>query len=251
MHGDHVLGLPGLLLSLGLAGRTREVTVVGPRGVKGFIESTFRHLKAHPPYRIIVITARSGLSVEVCGVRITAKLGEHSVANYAYRIDGKSIPGKFHPEKAVALGVPRGPLWKALQSGRPVRIGDRVIRPEEVVEPPRKGPSIGYSGDTRPVGRLRKLFEGVDVLVFEATYLGRDKQKAVENKHSTAEEAARLAAESNARYLVLTHFSNRYRELDAFLDEAKEVFPNVYLAKEGRIFYLFPESFSFRDEPLY
>ena len=251
MHGDHVLGIPGLLLSLGLSGRTRELVVLGPRGIRGFVKDVLKHIGAMTPYTILFHEVKDGAEGEFCGVKVRVALGRHTITNYAYRLDGREKPGKFHPERAMALGVPRGPLWKRLQDGFPVVVGDRIVEPNEVVEPPTKGASIGYSGDTRPSKKLVNLFRNVDILVSEATYLDADRGRALENLHSTASEAAMLAAEAGVKHLILTHFSSRYKDPSVLLDEAREIFPRVYLAREGRRFLLTPGDLLSRDEPFY
>ncbi len=251
MHGDHVLGIPGLLLSLGLSSRTRELMVLGPRGIRGFVRDVLRYIGAMTPYAILFHEVRDGSEGEFCGVKVRVALGRHTATNYAYRLDGREKPGRFHPERAMALGVPRGPLWKRLQNGFPVTVDDKIVEPKEVVEPSTRGASIGYSGDTRPSRKLVDLFRNVDVLISEATYLDEDRGRALENLHSTASEAARLAAEAGARHLILTHFSSRYKDPLVLLEEARRIFPRVYLAREGRRFLLTPEDLLSRDEPFY
>ncbi len=250
MHGDHVLGLPGLLLSLSLQGRTREVHLLGPRGIGGFVEEVLRRIRAGLTFDVEVREVRDGLELEACGARIRAALGRHGIPSYAYRMEFRR-PGKFHPERARELGVPMGPLWKALQGGSPVRVGDRIVRPEDVMDPVEVRVSIAYSGDTRPSRRLLELFRGVDLLIHEATFSERDRRRALEDMHSTAREAGRVAARAGARYLILTHFSNRYRDLEVLLNEARREFPRSYLAREGATFRLTPEGLFLGDQPLY
>ena len=250
LHGDHALGVPGLLLSLGLSGRRRDLTILGPRGLKSLVLRTLKLLDASLPYPLNLYDVKDGFQMDFSSFTIRAVLGRHSTPNYAYRIDEFSKPGKFHPDKAMKLGVPRGPLWKKLQLGIPVVVNDRVIRPEDVVDPPVRGLSLGYSGDTRPTSKIIRFFKNVDVLIFESTYAGRDRDKAVTNLHSTSIEAAEVARKCGARYLILTHFSSRYESVDKMLEEARSIFPNTFLAKEGRLFTLSLHGLVFRDEPI-
>lgn len=250
LHGDHALGVPGLLLSLGLLGRKREVVLIGPRGLKSLVTNALRILDASLPYDLRFHRVKNGFCIDFASFSIRAVVGRHSSPNYAYRIDEHEKPGRFHPDKATELGVPRGPLWKKLQLGEPVVVDGRVVRPESVVDPPIKGVSVGYSGDTRPTKKLVDFFKGVDVLVFESTYASRDRDKALVNLHTTASEAAEIALRCRARYLILTHFSSRYSSLDEILEEARRIFPNTFLAKEGRLFSLSPQGLFLRDEPL-
>lgn len=249
MHGDHVLGVPGLLLSLSLSGRTREVQLLGPRGLRGFVESALERMRAGLTFGLEFHEARDGLELSMCGATVRASLGRHSAPNYAYRVEFRR-PGKFHPERAEALGIPRGPLWKALQAGSPISVGGRLVRPEEVMDPVEVKVSIAYSGDTRPTAGLIDLFRGADILVHEATFSWAHRRKALENLHSTARDAARMAARAGVRYLVLTHFSNRYADAGVLLEEARRVFPSSYLAREGRTFSLAPEGLLLRDQPI-
>ncbi|MGC9176903.1 MAG: ribonuclease Z [Conexivisphaera sp.] len=249
MHGDHVLGIPGLLLSLSLSGRTREVHLMGPRGLRGFLVTALDRMRAGLTFEVDFHDVRDGLELEICGATVRTALGRHTAPNYAYRLDFRR-PGKFHPERARALKVPVGPLWKTLQAGASVNVSGRTVRPEDVLDPLEVRTSIAYSGDTRPTRRLMELFRGADLLVHEATFSTRDRGRALENMHSTAKEAGRVAARAGVKHLVLTHFSNRYRDLDLLLREARKEFQNVHLAKEGRTFVLAPEGLLLRDQPI-
>jgi|GEM_PF-141004 len=249
MHGDHVLGIPGLLLSLSLSGRTKEVHLLGPRGLKGFVGAALDYMRAGLTFGLSFHDASDGMELELCGADVRAALGRHTAPNYAYRIDFRK-PGKFHPERAEALGVPKGSLWKALQGGSPVNANGRLVMPEDVMDPLELRTSIAYSGDTRPTHRLVELFRGADLLIHEATFSAGDRRRAVENLHSTAREAGRVARRAGVGYLVLTHFSNRYRDVDPLVEEAMKEFPRVYPAREGRTFVLTPEGLLLRDQPL-
>ncbi|MGC8555751.1 MAG: ribonuclease Z [Conexivisphaera sp.] len=249
MHGDHVLGIPGLLLSLSLQGRTREVHLLGPRGLRGFVLTALEYMRAGLTFGLEFHDVSDGFELDICGSRIRAALGRHTAPNYAYRLEFRR-PGKFHPERAEALGVPKGPMWKALQGGSPVNASGRIVRPEDVMDPVEVRTSVAYSGDTRPTRRLVRFFSGADLLIHEATFSEADRRRAVENLHSTAREAGRVAARAGVRFLILTHFSNRYSDAGILLREATKEFERTYLAREGRTFALTPEGLLLRDQPL-
>ncbi|MER3601282.1 MAG: ribonuclease Z [Nitrososphaerota archaeon] len=232
MHGDHVVGLLGILQSMSLLNRERPLYVYGPRGIRSFIETNSRLLKFSPTFPLYIQIVREGLVAEGQDYRVLAKRARHSIEAYSYLFEEKPRPGTFYPERAMQLGVPRGPLWKELQRGRDVVIQGRVIRATEVTGPPRRGRRVGYSGDTRPFPSLAKFFRDADLLAMEATYSSEHKDRAVANYHSTAEEAARLALRAGVKRLYLIHFSARYGDRAKLLDEARRIFPATHLATE-------------------
>jgi len=165
--------------------------------------------------------------------RIRAARASHSVDAWSYIFEELPRPGVFDPRRAHKLGIPEGKKWSSLQRGRTVTVKGRRFHPSQVLGPERPGRRIGYSGDTRPSKSLLKFFSGVDVLIFDSTFASRDADKALERKHSTAVEAANLAREARVKKLVLTHFSARYKRIDALLREARRVFGNTVAAHDG------------------
>jgi ribonuclease Z len=143
--------------------------------------------------------------------------------------------GKFDPERARALGVPEGPLWGKLQRGQAVRLDDgREVTAETIVGPPRPGRKLVYSGDTRPCASTVEAARGADLLVHEETFSEEERDRAKETAHATAKEAAEVAKAAGVRKLVLTHLSARYsRDSAVLLEEARAVFPETVVAKDG------------------
>jgi ribonuclease Z len=143
--------------------------------------------------------------------------------------------GRFNPARARELGVPEGPLWGELHKGKVITLPDgRTIGPADLVGAPRRGRAVVYTGDTRPHLAVIEAARGADLLVHEATFGGDEQERAVETGHSTAAEAARVAAEAGARRLALTHISSRYnRDTAELLAEAKAVFPETVIARDG------------------
>jgi len=233
-HADHVAGLPGLLLTIGNSGRTREepMTVVGPRGVQRVVES-LRVIAPHLPYPVRY-HEMLGDSAEVSAVgpmRLSACVADHDIPCLAYRLALSRAPA-FQPERAKALGLPVT-LWKLLQRGETVEHDGRAVRPAEVLGAPRPGLSFGFVTDTRPTRALVEFFSDVDLLISEATYGDpADRGKAIENKHMTFGEAATMAAAARAKQLWLTHFTPALPNPDYFRREAEAVFPQVVIGRE-------------------
>ncbi len=233
LHGDHVTGLLGLLQTMSLAQRTRPLTIVAPASLLRWLEVTSELLHIGLTFQIVFIPARPGRVLRTKEFTVRATKASHSVEAYSYIVEEAARPGVFYPQKARRFGVPEGRLWSKLQRGRSVSVGGRVVSASQVTGPPRRGRRVGYSGDTRPSPRLAKFFRGCDLLIFDSTFLGKDRQRAVERKHSTAAEAAELALRAGAGKLALTHFSARYRNVSALVREARSIFPNTLAASDG------------------
>jgi ribonuclease Z len=233
LHGDHVTGLLGLLQTMSLAQRRRPLNVVGPAKLLRWLEVTSEILHIGLTFPINFSAARPGTVMRTAGFRVKAARATHSVEAFSYVLEEHRRPGVFYPEKAKALGIPEGRLWSRLQKGTAVTYHDKRIEPTEVTGPPRPGRKIGYSGDTRPSKKLVRFFSGCDLLIFDSTFRGGDREKAVERKHSTSVEAAELAKEAGARKLVLTHFSARYTSVGSLVKEARKIFPDTVAAADG------------------
>jgi ribonuclease Z len=209
-HADHWVGAIGFLRTLSMGGRERPLDLYGPRPARRLLE-TVLFAGADPfGYQVRIHEIEPGAEVRREGARVTAFPVEHRIAAVGWLVAEDERPGRFHPERAAALGVPEGPLWGELQRGRPVAVDSRTIHPSEVVEPPRRGRRVAISGDTRPCAATVEAARNADLLVHEATFGDAEEARAVETGHSTAREAARVAREAGARRLALTHLSSRY-----------------------------------------
>ncbi|MEM8557305.1 MAG: MBL fold metallo-hydrolase, partial [Bacteroidota bacterium] len=171
---------------------------------------------------------------------VEARPIEHRVFAAGYRFQEKVRPGKVDGEQAQALGFRENWQFEAVKSGTPVTIDGRTIQPEEVVGPARPGVSFAYVLDTMPCAAGRRLAEGVDLLLHEATFTEEAAQRAEETGHSTAQQAATIAKKAGAQHLLLTHFSARYTDPQPLVDEARAVFPNTEAAEELRAYVLTP-----------
>lgn len=235
MHGDHCLGLLGMIQTMSMRGRQRPLHVWGPVGLGAFVQSNMDMLGFRPPFEVKVSDipdADNGILLDTDTYTIQYCKAEHTTDAYSYRIQEKPRPGHFDSEQARELGIPEGELWGRLQGGRTVEVGGRIVYPKQVLGKSRSGLSVGYSGDTRPTGRLEKFFAGCDYLVFDSTFTEEEAEKALATGHSTAAEAARLARGGDVRHLVLTHFSARYESDAVSVAEAMAIHPKVTAAKD-------------------
>jgi len=233
MHGDHILGLPGLLQTMSLLGRDKPLQIYGPQGIVKFIDAIKRTVRFALKFPVEVYEIEDGLIYQEKEYEIRSAWAEHSIPSLAYALIEKSRPGRFNPERAISLGVPKGPLWSRLQRGKDVKLPDgRIVKPDDVLGPPRRGRKIVYVGDTRPSSVIADFAFGADVLIHEATFADDLAERAEEDMHSTPSGAALVAKKAKVELLVLTHISARYGDPKVLLEEAKKVFPNVLVAED-------------------
>ena len=234
MHGDHVLGLPGLLQTMALLGRERKLEVYGPEGIGQFLECVRESLQFGLTFSVeIREVCGDGVVCEEEDYTVEAVRSNHVVNSWSYAFVEKPRAGKFHPEKAKALGVPEGELWSRLQRGDSVELADgRVVRSEEVVGSLRKGRKIAYSGDTRPFREFVAFAADADLVIHEATFDDALAEKAEADGHSTPSQAALQAKRAKANKLVLTHISARYADAGLLLEQAQKVFGDVVVAED-------------------
>ena len=232
MHGDHILGIPGLLQSMSLLKREKELNIYGPIGLAQFIKA-FTESIGGPTFPVIIHEINeSGVIHENTNYKLVAVKAKHREVAWSFGFIESKRPGKFYPYKARKLGIPVGPNWKKLQKGESIVFDGRKIDPDMVTDPPRPGRTIVYSGDTSPNTELKKLARGADILVHEATFLDEMTQRAEQDGHSTAYQAANLAKEAEVDLLILTHISPRYSDPIMVVDEAKQIFDRVLVAED-------------------
>lgn len=230
-HGDHILGLPGLIQSMNFRGRQTKLTIYGPKGLNILKEAIFSLGYCKIEFPIEFIEIGSEIVEETEDYIIKSQEVNHYVPCLAYSIEELKKP-RFLREKAIELGVPVGPDFGKLHNGKEVEIDGKIIKPEQVLGPPRKGRKITYSGDTTPCEEMIELAKDSSLLIHESTYIKEDSDKAEENYHSTSSDAALIAKKSNSKKLILTHISTRYQNTDQLLDEAQEIFENTEIAKD-------------------
>ena len=234
MHGDHVLGLPGLFQTMSLLERERKLEVYGPEGIGAFVEAMKQTVQFTLTFPIEVFEVKeAGIVCEEREYEVHSAWVDHVVPSLAYALIEKPRPGEFHPEKAKSLGVPEGPLWSKLQHGSQVKLPNgRVVKSEEVTGPLRMGRKIVYTGDTKPTKNLAKFVENADLLIHDATFDDELLERAQEDGHSTPSQAAETAKKAKAKWLILTHISARYKDTSLLLEQAKKIFPRVDVAED-------------------
>ncbi|HSQ48526.1 MAG TPA: ribonuclease Z [Candidatus Deferrimicrobiaceae bacterium] len=234
LHGDHVLGLPGLLQTMALMDRKEPVQVYAPKGLKEFLLCAKETLNFGLTYPVEINEILSeGIVCDEAEYQVIATKSNHAIASYAYAFVEKPRPGKFYPKKAVALGVPAGELWSKLQRGEQVQATNgKAVKPREVMGPVRPGRKIVYTGDTKPFEKFGKFAEGADIVIHDCTFDNSLTEKADTDGHSTPSQAAAQAKAAKAKKLVLSHISARYPDASLLLEQAKEVFPNTILAED-------------------
>lgn len=234
MHGDHLMGIPGLLQTMSLLERERKLDIYGPPRIKRFLEAIMETVQFAITFPVeIHEMKKNGVICEEKEYLIEAVKSNHVVTSFAFAFVEKPRPGRFHPEQAKALGVPEGPSWSKLQHRQKIKLPDgRIISPEEVVGPVRPGRKIVYTGDTRPFRGLAKFAAGADLLIHDATFADDLAEKAQEDGHSTPSQAADDARKAKAKQLVLTHISARYDDTSLLLEQAKRLFKNTKVAED-------------------
>ncbi len=241
LHGDHFNGLPGLLSTMALDKRERELTIVGPPGIREYLDllGKLRILFVSYPINLLELGADyfadkpQEIVYESGKFFVVARPLDHRIFALGYRIEERVKPGRFDVDKARELGIPVGPLYSQLQAGKDVVLEDgRMIHPSEVLGPPRPGKAIAYCLDTRPCENAARLAQDADWLIYEATYTNEYLDEARQYGHSTAAQAARIAREANARNLLITHFSSRYPDAWPLFEEARNIFPDTTMAED-------------------
>ncbi|MBN2156340.1 MAG: ribonuclease Z [Candidatus Lokiarchaeota archaeon] len=259
MHGDHVIGLPGLLFRFTLIGRTTDVIIFGPPGLFSYLylHRLVTGLRApflHEVYEIYLeekllrkydfqgssdqkpeeIPIKKNTLYDTSDYFVDAFPVCHSIITYGFRFQEKPRPGKFYPMIAKKLKIPRGHLWKEMQMGKTINYKGKSYNPEElgIIGPKRQGIIIAYSADTMLCEKLHPLANNADVFICEATYGNELKDLAEEKKHMTALQCAEIARDSNVGQLILTHISSRYTDENILLKEAQFIFPNTVIAHD-------------------
>ena len=231
-HGDHISGLPGLLLTMGNADRTEPLTLIGPKGLERVVGS-LRVIAPELPFPIIYKEIEGPeQTFEMNGYRLKAFRVNHNVLCYGYTLEIDRA-GKFDVERAKAQDIPQR-YWSRLQGGEIIETEDGVLTPDMVLGPPRKGIKLTYTTDTRPTDSIRRNAEGSDLFICEGMYGEKEKAaKAAEYKHMTFYEAAGLAQEAQVGEMWLTHYSPSLTRPEQYMNEVKKIFPAAKAGKDG------------------
>jgi ribonuclease Z len=238
MHGDHILGLMGLLATCGMTAHTRGIQVYGPRPIADYVREVSRRTQFQTNYPLEVHEVKDGLVFEDEEYTVTCAPLKHRLTAYGYRVTEKDRPGHFDVERAQQLGIPSGPLYGKLKRGERVTLPDgRAFDGSDFSGPALRGRSVVYCTDTTYCRSAVELARDADLLIHEATFAQIDEALAVRATHSTAAMAARVAQEAGVRRLLITHFSPRYfpgnqTGPDDLLREARAVFQATEMAHD-------------------
>ncbi len=233
LHGDHVLGLPGLLMTMSMGDRSEPLLIYGPPGLRDFVELTRKSLRFALTYPLEIREIEGGEVLRQPEYVIEAIPARHRVFTLAYRLVEFPRPGRFHLEKARELKIPSGPLYKKLQSGEEITLPTgRVVKPEEVLGPPRPGRKVVYLIDTRPFPEEVEFARGADLLIHDGMFDDELEEEAGRRGHSTTRQAAEMARKAHVKKLILVHVSPRYQNIQTLLPPAREVFANTRIARD-------------------
>ena len=232
-HGDHISGLPGLLLTMGNADRTEPLTMIGPKGLERVV-GCLRVIAPELPFPIIYKEIQGAeQTFEMNGYRIKAFRVNHNVLCYGYTMEIDRA-GKFDATKAKERDIPLK-YWSRLQGGETIDNEDGHFTPDMVLGPPRKGIKLTYTTDTRPTDSIRRNAEKSDLFICEGMYGEEDKaDKAKGYKHMTFREAAQLARDAGVGEMWLTHYSPSLIRPDDYMDSVRAIFPGAYPGKDGK-----------------
>lgn len=234
-HSDHLLGLTGLVRTLGMQDRQEPLRLYGPKGAERVLGHALSVGIERTKFPVEITELQPGDRLHRDAYDLVLFDTDHRADSVGYALVEHLRLGRFNPDRARELGIPEGPLWGKLHRGEAVTLPDgRRVTAGELVGPTRPGRTLVLSGDTRPCDALLHAARGADLLVHEATFAAEESDRARETGHSTAAEAAEIAREAGVRELVLTHISARYsREAPELLAEAQAVFPNTVIARDG------------------
>lgn len=230
-HGDHISGLPGLLLTMGNADRREPLTLIGPKGLERVV-TALRVIAPELPFPIHCVEIEgTEQTFEMNGYRLKAFRVNHNVLCYGYALEIDRA-GKFDPERAKAEQIPQM-YWKHLQKGETVEYEGRILTPDLVLGPPRKGIKLTYTTDTRPTDSIRENAKGSDLFICEGMYGEKEKiAKAREYKHMTFYEAAQLAKDAQVKEMWLTHYSPSLTRAEEYMDDVRKIFPAAKAGKD-------------------
>ncbi|HVL49020.1 MAG TPA: ribonuclease Z [Candidatus Thermoplasmatota archaeon] len=232
LHADHFLGVTGLVQTMRLNERREPLDIYGPPGTKDLMTMLLSIGKSRGQFKITITDVKGGAEIPFEGYTVTTREVRHSIYALGYALAEENRPGRFNKPRALELGVPEGRAFGQLQRGESVTLPDgRVVRPEDVLGPERRGRKVAYTGDCVPCEGTVDLAKDADVLIHESTYAS-DFADANTYGHSTAAQAAFIARTANAKRLFLTHISPRYTDARPLVEEARRVFPESYEARD-------------------
>lgn len=241
LHGDHVFGLPGLISTMQLLGRTAPMKIIGPKGVKEFLLSQFKLVGLYNGFPLDFIELepeQEGLVFEDKCLEIKTFPLNHRIATHGYRIDEKPGNRRLDKEAFEETGVSTSYITKLIAGDDIEDNNGVIVRADDVTYSPKPTKSYAFCSDTAYYPPIIEHLKDVDLLYHEATFIDKESQRATETYHSTAKQAATIALKANAKRLILGHFSARYKSMETHLEEAKSIFERVYIPEDGELFNL-------------
>jgi ribonuclease Z len=232
-HGDHFLGLPGLIQTMQLNDRDKPLHIYGPKGMEELTDHLLTLGYFRPSYEIIAHDITNGDEVEFEEYNIRMLKVKHNVPTFSYCLEEHQRPGKFNKPKALELGIPEGPLFSKLQCGQTITLANgKKITPGMILGPSRKGRKIVISGDTVPCEEMIAFSKNADVLIHEATFDSELEDIAKEYGHTTAAQAAEIAKKARVEKLFLVHVSPRYLDYRVLENDARKIFVQSFVPKD-------------------
>jgi ribonuclease Z len=230
LHGDHVFGLPGIIYSLGLSEYNKKLTIYGPKGIKKFIENMIISTTDNARINIDIKEIGPGKFYDGKWFKLESVKLKHKQYTLGYSFIEKDRK-RINLNYIKKLGIPEGPLLGKLQEGKDITFKGKKISAAKATHPA-KGKKISFIADTLMCDGAYDLAKDADLLIANSTYASKDKDKAKEHIHLTAEEAGLIASQSNTKQLILTHFSQRYKDIHVLEQDARNVFDNSIAAKD-------------------
>ena len=241
MHGDHIFGLPGLLGSRSFLDGKEPLTIYGPSGIKEWILTTLRLSRTYLQFKVNFVEIEEGIIFEDEQFTVEAKFLDHVIPCFGYRVEQKPLPPMLLIEKALQLGVPKGPMLAKLKKGQNVVLENgRTVFSEEVTAESSKGFTLAILGDTRYCQTSIELSREVDIVIHEATFDAGTEELAKPYGHSTITQAALVAKESKAKHLIVQHISARFlpSQAEELRKQGLSVFPSIQVAEDFAEFEL-------------
>jgi ribonuclease Z len=233
LHADHMLGIPGLLETMAFQGRKEPLTIAGPMRTIDLVERFDSMGYYSRNFEVRASELDPGDIVRMDGYEVEAVRTDHSVQSLGFCLREDERTGRFNRDAAVAMGVPPGPLFGKLQKGQSIEINGKTITPDQVLGPKRPGRKVVYTGDTRPCKPIEDVSRDADLLIHDGALADDMIDWAMESKHSTTGEAAKLAKRAGVKKLILTHVSSRYSEdVAPLLADARRQFEHSYVAED-------------------
>ncbi|HOD89633.1 MAG TPA: ribonuclease Z [archaeon] len=234
LHGDHIYGILGLLSTMELNNREKELNIFVPKGYKKILIELLKAGGIKTSFDLKINEVGKNYSINLENVQIKSIKLNHTINTYGYIFKIKDKIGKFNKQKAKKLGIPEGPLYRQLQQGKKIKMDNKVIYPEQVIDYNYKknGESIAYILDTQTLTKIPTQLKNISILIHEASFLDDQKEKAKQKKHSIASDVAKFAKKINAKKLCIVHISPRYTDNQQILKDTKKYFKNTIIPND-------------------